>query len=306
LNLPSVCPIFSDTLIIDLDTIYVEQEQVQLPEDSIPTPQVNRSKRKIHPWSFALPMGMNLTHASIQPNSGSFLPLNDFTGMPYRAQPNVSTGLELGYRFLEIPASRGEIELSVLSAYSLNKVKIGYSEIGNPTELNKDSLLFFKQDAGDLLLGYFSVTEPPFIGEADSSYLSLTKSLLDYRSNDITLKLRASISRGPRRMRFFFETGIVRRFVKMNNREGEFYFLNENGQYHVLNSLSITGRNLIVPQFAIGAEKRMNSNGANQDHYFTIGGTIQTSFPSAAFYSDDLINVEVRNTSALLFARYFF
>ncbi len=295
----------ADTLIIDSDTIYIEQDQVQLPEDSLPSENLKRSKLHSNPWSASFAIGINLTHPEILKNSSEFQPLNDFIGLPYKPQPNVVAGGDIGYRFLSILGNQGTIELAAISGYQFNKVKIGYSSVDDPAELNKDSLLFFKEDAGELLMGYFVVTSTPLIGEADSSYIFLRKSKLNFQAHDVVIKLRATLNNGPRRARFFFETGVVQRFMRVSSSEESIYFLNENGKYNIIEVDQMKPRNIIAPHFAFGTEKRFDE-GINQDRYFTLGATFSASLPAASFYGNDYFDIEVRNYALQVFARYFF
>jgi len=303
---PIVFAMESDTLIIDTDTIFIEQDQVQLPEDSLPGESLKRTRVKSHPWSASLSIGVNLTHAQVLANSSDYKTINDFIGLPYRPQPNVLFGADLGYRFLTIPSNAGGIELSAIAGYHRNKISVGFASIENPSDLNRDSLLFFNNEGGELVLGYFTITDAPFIGEVDSTYLFLNKKTIDYQTHDVTAKLRATLNNGPRRARLFLETGVVRRFVRLNDATQELYVLNENGTYDVLNSEQITGRNLLVPHFAVGVEKRFDANGVYQDNYFTLGSSFSASFPSASFYANDFFNVEIRNYAWSVVARYFF
>ena len=306
ISTPIIFALESDTLIIDTDTIFIEQDQVQLPEDSLPGESLKRTRVKSHPWSASLSFGVNLTHAQILSNSNDYKTINDFTGLPYRPQPNVLIGADLGYRFLTIPTNAGGIDLSAISGYSLNKISVGFASIENPSDLNRDSLLFFNNEGGELVLGYFMITDPPFIGEVDSTYLFLNKQRIDYQTHDVTAKLRATLNKGPRRARLFLETGVVRRFVRLKDAAQDLYVLNENGTYYLLNPEQITGRNLLVPHFAVGFEKRFDASSVNQDNYFTLGSSFSASFPSAAFYGNDFYSVEIRNYAWSVVARYFF
>lgn len=301
----SLWMITGDTLIIDSDTIYIEQDQVQLPEDSLPGENVKRSRVPSNPWSASLSVGVNVTHPEILKNSVEFQPLNDFIGLPYKLQPNVVAGADLGYRFLSIPGNQGTIELAAISGYQFNKVKMGFSAVDNPLELTKDSLLFFKEESGELLMGYFFVTGQPSQGEADSTYIFLRKAKLNFQSHDVSVKLRATLSNGPRRTRFFFETGIVKRFTQGAQTDERIYFINGNGSYKVVEAQHMKVRSIIVPHFAIGAEKRVDPE-INQDTYLTLGASFSASLPAAAFYGDDYFDIEIRSYALQVFARYFF
>jgi len=296
----------ADTLIIDSDTIYIEQDQVLLPEDSLPASaqQLNRIARP-H-GSVSLSVGANVTQPTFQSTSQAFTPLNEFVGLAHAPQVNVTAGADFGVDFLTLRGNFGDLQLTAIAGYTINKIKIRYATIEDPLILNADSLLFFEAQDSELLMGFFTLTEPPFIGEVDTLYVPFESSFLDYRSNDVSAKLRATLNRGPRRTRYFLETGIVRRFVKTQSSEDSFYFLNETGAYTSTKANQVRLVNLLVPHFAVGAEKSIFTGGATQDRFFTLGAVVNLSVPSAMIYEDERMTIDSKNYSIHVFGRYFF
>jgi hypothetical protein len=296
----------SDTLIIDSDTIYIEQEQVLLPEDSLPTAAQTLKQIRRNPLSASLSVGTNVTQPFVQSMSGAFTTLNQFVGMAHKPQVNLVAGGDVGVQFLTLKGKLGDIELSAVAGYAFNKIKIRYSTIEDPLQLKADSVLFFDAQDSELLMGFFTLTEPPFVGEVDTLYIPLQSSLLSYRSHDVSAKLRATLNRGNRRARYFLETGIVSRFVEMQSTEDSFYFLNENGSYTSTLANQIKSNNLLVPHFAVGVEKSILVGGATQDRFFTLGAVVNFSVPAAMIYEDELMTIESKNYGVHFFARYFF
>jgi len=301
------CSFFvADTLIIDSDTIYIEQDQVLLPEDSLPSAAQPLRQFRRPQLSASFSLGANVTQSSFQSISGAFTPLNEFVGMAHTPQANVAAGADVGVKFLTLKGNLGNIELSAIAGYSFNKMKFRYATIEDPLQLNADSVLFFEAQENELLMGFFTLTEPPFIGEVDTLYVPLQSSLLDYRTHDVSVKLRATLNRGTRRARYFLETGIVKRFVAMQSTDDSFYFMNENGSYISTMANQVKPGNLLVPHFAIGAEKSIFADGATQDRFFTLGAFVNLSVPSVMIYEDELMTIESSNSGVHVFARYFF
>ena len=296
----------TDTLIIDSDTIYIEQDQVLLPEDSLPSVNPIRKQILRPQFSASCSLGANISQSTFQSMSGAFTPLNEFVGMAHTPQVNLAVGADFGAKFLTLKGNLGDIELSAIAGYSFNKIKIRYVSIEDPLQLNADSVLFYNAQDNELLMGFFTLTEPPFIGEVDTLYVPLQSALLDYRSHDVSAKLRATLNRGNRRARYFLETGIVKRFVAMQSTEDSFYFLNENGSYTSTMSNQVKPGNLLVPHFAVGAERNIVADGASQDRFFTLGTVVNLSVPSVMIYEDELMIIESKNFGIHVFARYFF
>jgi len=295
-----------DTLIIDSDTIYIEQDEVLLPEDSLSTGTRQIKQTRRNPLSASLSVGANFTQTNVQSMSGAFTPLNQFVGLGHKLQVNLAAGGDVGVQFLTLKGKLGDIELSAIAGYALNKIKIRYSTIKDPLQLNADSVLFFDAQDSELLMGFFTLTEPPFVGEVDTLSIPLQSSVLSYRSHDVSAKLRATLNRGNRRARYFLETGIVRRFVAMQSTEESFYFLNENGSYSSTVANRMKSGNLLVPHFAVGAEKSILVGGTTQDRFFTLGAVVNLSVPSVMIYEDERMSMECKNYGVHFFARYFF
>ena len=77
-----VGPFSLDTLIIDGDTVYIERDQIMLPEDSLPgasNKALKKVKRQL--WSASVGLGLNVSNGDIQSYEGSLIPLDNVIGL---------------------------------------------------------------------------------------------------------------------------------------------------------------------------------------------------------------------------------
>jgi hypothetical protein len=232
--------------------------------------------------------------------------LNDFVGLAMLPQVNLSMAGEFGMRFLTIKGNRGNIELTASIAFSMNKIKIRYSSVKNPSQLQQDSILQFSAESNELLLSHFKTFESSDIGEVDTLSIDLSKPKLIYNTRDVLATLRATYSRGSNRPRYYFETGVAKRFVKFSKSGDPFYLLNEDGTWTTIGSEKLPGRNVLVPHFAIGFEKNISGDFSSSKRFVTIGASLSASFPSVTFITNETISIELRNAGVLIFARSFF
>jgi hypothetical protein len=297
----------SDTLIIDSDTIYIEQDEVASTQDTLHRPPgSNKSVRK-HLWCASLAAGVNVTSVSVNSNLNGSRLLNDFVGLAMLPQVNLSMGGEFGMRFLTLKGNRGNIELTASIAFSMNKIKIRYSSVKNPSQLQQDSIIQFSSQSNELLLYYFKTTGSPGIGEVDTlPPIALSSPQLVYNTRDVLATLRATYSRGSNHPRYYFETGVAKRFVKFSKSGDPFYLLNEDGRWTTIGSEKLPGRNVLVPHFAIGFEKNISGDFSSSKRFVTIGASLSASFPSVTFITNETISIELRNAGVLIFARSFF
>ena len=295
-----------DTLIIDSDTIYIERDEISIISDTLSEKSANPIPKNSHPWSASISTGLNLTGARLNANSAEFLPLDDFLGSPYKPMPSMSVGADFGFRFLRLPSNRGTIELSACGGYIQNKIVIGYTGIKDPSELENDSIEFFSADGGILNMGFFVVTGGPGVGEVDTVDISLNSSKISYRTHDVAMKLRATLNLGQRNLRWFAETGVIRRFIEPQTSDETFYFINASGSYQVLESEQVRPGNLLVPHFALGLEKSVETSLVNKDQFFVLGAVFNASLPSSMIYNDEFFSIELRSFSLNAFARFFF
>lgn len=277
-----------------------------LPEDSLPAEALRQVSKSSHPWCVSFLSGVNLTHTSVYGNDGALIPLTRFMGNTNKPQINLAVGTEIGFRFLELPGELGTIELSAMTGYLYNRVKIGYTSVQDEAQLNEDSIIFFKEDSGLLNMGFFVVTDTPDIGEVDSVDIALNYPKIAFTSHDVAIKLRATLNKGARRPRFFVETGIIRRFVNSVTSGLPFYFINETGEYHAVLPQQVRPGKLIVPHFGIGFEAKLTPLSMNQDRFLMVGASMNTSMPSSTIYSDAYFSMDIRNYALYVFARYFF
>jgi hypothetical protein len=298
--------LLSDTLIIDTDTIYIEQEEVTLISDSTIGQAVASKPMRKQLWCVSLKAGVNNTLASVQSNSNSLQLLNDFVGFRSLPQPNLCVGGEFGMRIHTIKGNRGSIELTASVGYSLNKIKIRHASIKAPSLLQQDSVRQFLSDSNELLMSYFTVTEPPDIGEEDTLSIPLNRPMLVYNTHDLVASLRATYSRGFKFPRFFIETGVARRFVQLSKKSEPFYLLNEDGEWSTLDSEGLDKRNLLVPHFAIGIERNFAGEFSSANRFVTLGASVNASIPSATFSDNIQLSIDVKSIGVMIFARSFF
>jgi hypothetical protein len=296
----------SDTLIIDSDTIYIEQDEVALAQDTLlRPPSSNKSIRK-YLWCASLAAGVNVTSVSINSNLNGSRLLNDVVGLALLPQVNFSIGGEFGMRFLSLKGRRGNLELTSSIAFSLNKIKIRYASVKTPSQLQKDSILQFSSESNELLMSYFTPTESSDIGEVDTLSIDLSRPKLIYDTRDVLATLRATYSRGLNQPRFYFETGVAMRFVKFSKSGDPFYLLNDDGGWTTVESKTLQGRNVLVPHFALGVEKKVLGGFSSSNSFVTVGVSLSGSFPPATLINNDKISIEMRNAGVLIFARSFF
>ncbi len=296
----------SDTLIIDSDTIYIEQDEVTIAIDSaFRQPVVLKPMRK-QLWCASISAGVHNTLATVLSNSNTLRLLNDFAGLPSLLQPSFSIGGEFGMRFLTIEGNQGTLELTASAAFAFNRIRIGYTSLKSPQQLQEDSIVAFSSDANELLMSYFTITEPPDIGEVDTLSIALNSPVLVYNTRDVLATVRATFSRGFKYPRFFVETGVAKRFVQTANTSDPFYLINEKGEWTTVTSEKLEKRNLLVPHFALGIERNIGGEFSSSNRFITLGASVSGSFPSATFSSNALLTVELKSVGVMLFARWFF
>ena len=300
------CVFFSDTLIIDNDTIYIEHEEVILPNDSLPAEDFGRKNFKKHFLSASLYSGLNISRPSFQPTSGNLTLLDDFIENPSGSLAGWTGGLDCAARFIEIQGPLGTLELAGVAAFNFNRLKARYTTLENPQDLLVDSVLAFNGAAGELEVLYLDVTEPPDIGEVDSIYPRLNQELLTYTTPEFSAKLRVTLNRGQRPMRYFMETGIIHRTIKLKADENEIYLLNSSGNWTTIKASDMKGTRMLVPHFALGAEFRVPNFQEVDGAFFTMGAAINASLPMATISNVDELILQIGNFGIALHGRYFF
>ena len=302
-----VGPFSVDTLIIDGDTVYIERDQIMLPEDSLPgasNKELKRINRQL--WTATVGLGLNVSNGDIQSYEGSLIPLDNFIGLNYAPQPNLAFHADFGACFLSVKTPRGSIDLSAIAGITRNKVKVKYTTLQDPLELNLDSIIGYGNDNHELFVEYFTRTETPEIGEVDSLYPQLKKTILEYGTTDASLKLRATFSRGPKSMRYFVESGIVKRFVTLKPTEDAFYLFNENGGMSLASPSSFSSINILVPHFAAGAEMRIRRSSGSDGSFQTVGAALSGSFPAASLNRGEQLAMQFSNFGISAYFRCFF
>lgn len=295
----------SDTLIIDGDTIYVEKEEILFAPDSFPE---RPTLKKVSParWSAALAAGMNLSNMAVMPFSESQLPLNNFLSTAYKPMLGWTFGAEAGARFLTFRGSAGTIEIAGVAAAALQQARFQFSSIENPGELSVDSTVAYSADNGELLLQYFTLTEPPNIGEVDSIYPQLAEAEIRFGLRDVSAKFRATFYRKPNAVRYFVETGVTRRNVELSMLTNDFYLIQDNQAAVVMDESRWRTSNILVPHFAFGAEKIIQPEGMANRTFWTLGATFQLSAPAATIVRSEQFSIELRSFSLSIYGRFFF
>lgn len=300
-------PSVSDTLIIDGDTIYIEQNQVVLSKDSA---QISADSPLIrvrrHFFSATAAFGVNASAVRFFSVDPTLLPLDKFMGVANAPRLNATTGIDIGARFLTIRAAAGSIELTAAVGFNYNQVKAAYTSLRVPSELDVDSVISFDGDDGDLALTYFTITDLPDIGEVDTLYPRLKKTQLQYSAMELAAKLRATLQLSNRPIRFIAETGVIRRQLKLRADENNFFLVNEAGRWVSVPSARLSGKTLLVPHFAVGAEWRIQDAPSFEGTYFTIGSFIHASMPLSTISQNDWMTLESGNFGWSLYGRFFF
>jgi hypothetical protein len=295
-----------DTLIIDGDTIYIEKDEVLLPQDSIlpSAPKLGRIPK--HFFSAGASFGLNATIPYFELASGEYSLLHDFLGTKRTPAFNMLAYTDLAARFLTIRGPAGNIELSLATSMCLNKVKAAYTSLKNPSQILADSILSFEASEGELLMQYFTVTEPPDIGEVDSLYPQLVQSMLQYSSIETAAKLRATLNRGNNAVRYFLESGIIKRFISLQPSSNNLFLVNESGKWTSIKTEDLQGINMLVPHFAAGAELKLPSSSTTDGSFFTLGAQLNVSIPLSMLSRTSNLSIQTGSVSLAICGRYHF
>jgi hypothetical protein len=296
----------SDTLIIDGDTIYIEKDQVLLPNDSLSSADLKLNRVPKHLFSATAAFGLNATRAFFELGSSEYALLGDFIGAKNNLALNPTALFDLGVRFLTIRGPAGNLELSLASGVCLNKLKVGYTSLKDPLQLKVDSILSFEASEGELMVQYFTITQPPNIGEVDTLYPQLARSMLHFSSIEASGKLRATLNRGPKAVRYFLETGIIKRFVSLRSGQNDIILLNEQGNWRSVQSSMLQGINMLVPHFAAGAEIKLSGPSRMDETFFTIGAQLNASLPVSTLSRTDVLSIATGNVGLSFCGRFFF
>lgn len=296
----------TDTLILDGDTIYMEPNQVMIPIDSLPEHESGRLKIKKHVLSATIYTGLNVSTYSFQPTSGNLLLLDDFIGNPSSSKTNWVGGFDCAARFLSITGPLGTIELAGAAAFNLNRLKARYTTLKSPEVLQVDSILAFNGSGGEFDVQYLTITEPPDIGEVDSLSAELSQALLDYTAPEVSAKLRITLNRGPRAVRFFMESGVIHRNVRLKSQVNDIYLVNSSGSWQSIKPADLTGTRMLVPHIALGAEIVIPDFLRSREGFFALGASVNASMPMSTISRVDELTLQIGNVGVGLYGRYFF
>lgn len=298
-----------DTLIIDGDTIFIERDDSALASDSTALPEKGAApiaKQRLHIWNAGVGLGVNNTISSFQTFSSNLSTLNDFVGRRHPVQTNALAYVDFGARFASVNSPNGKIELSLVTGAGLNQIKSQYLTLVNEDQLLVDSLLRFGSEANELFYEYFTITEPPDIGEVDTFFVDVVSQKMTYNTLDVPLKLRVTLNRNNRPIRYFIESGIVRRFVLSSQIPANHYLLNSSGTWQAFSPSDFMPKRLITPHFAAGVERKLPFRGALEQQYFTYGASLAASLPSISINEGSLLVLDVSAFSITFFSRFFF
>jgi hypothetical protein len=305
------CEYFSpmDTLIIDGDTIFIERQEGLLISDStgLTEPEPSRLKRPpLRIWNAAVAAGFNTSITSWKSQTSDFESLDEFLGRKTPLKLNPLIAAEFGGRFASIRTAGGVFELSVNTGIALNQVVSAFTTISESNQLVKDSILGFGTEANELFVTYFTVTNPPDIGEVDTAFIDLQGAELKLNVVDIPLKLRVTLQPNGSNTRMFLETGVMRRLITRTDFTGSLIMLNERGEFHQFLSDDFQTKRILAPHFGVGAERRIPMGNAINQKYYALGALLSASIPGLTWNNSADLSFDVGSVSLTAFARFFF
>lgn len=300
-----------DTIIIDGDVIYIEQNEDLVDMDSLEEAGKEDLIKKTvatFPWSIGVFGGYNLSLASFGTSVSDYTPLNIFNHHEKSAQFNPTYGIDLSRRFWSFPAMSGNMELGAHAGVAMNGVSIACDGL-NPDSLIRDSLILLRYTDNEIYLEYFDRFEPPNDqwGELDTAIIGVQKNVLKYKTIDLPIRLRLTYTPNKSLSSFFIEAGVVKRIV-MNDQDMEYanYLVNSSGRYIEIPAKDFIPKDLIRPVFALGAERKLEGNSGNAGAWHSIGAVFNTSVPSTAANTGSLFYVDFSNLSLTIFWRLHF
>lgn len=299
----------ADTLIIDGDTIFIERQEGMLLSDStgLTEPDPARFKRPpLRIWNAAFAAGFNASFSSWESLTSDFESLDEFLGRKTATKLNPILMAEFGGRFASIRTPGGMFELSVNTGIAMNQVVSSYTAVSDATQLLRDSVLSFGTESDELFVTYFSVTNPPDIGEVDTAYIELQTAELRLSTIDVPLKLRVTLQPNGSVTRLFLETGVIRRIITGTSFSDNLIMLNNRGEFHPFTATDFNTKRMLVPHFAVGAERRIPMGSAIHQKYFSIGALLAASLPGLTWNSSADLSLDVGSVSLTAFTRFFF
>ena len=299
----------SDTLIIDGDTIFIERQEGLLISDStgLTEPEPSRLKRPpLRIWNAALVAGFNTSLTSWESLTSDFLPLDEFLDRKAPIKINPLIAGEIGGRFASIRTPKGALELSVNTGVAFNQVVSAFSTVDGIEQLERDSVLGFGREAGELYVTYFTLTNPPDIGEADTAFIQLKPSQVRLATVDLSLKLRVTLQQSGSSTRMFMETGVVRRVITDSQFNDDQVLLNASGEFHRFSEDDFRLKRILSPHFAAGVERRIPLGKAIDQKYYALGALLSASLPGLTWNSSADLSFDVGSVSLTAFARFFF
>lgn len=299
----------TDTLIIDGDTIFIERQEGLLISDSTGFTQPEPSRLKRPPlriWNAAFAAGFNTSITSWESLTSDFKSLDEFLGRKNPGKLNALFAAEFGGRFASIRTPGGTLELSVNTGVALNQVVSTFTTISEINQLVKDSTLGFGTEANELFVTYFTVTNPPDIGEVDTAFIDLQVAELKLHTLDIPLKLRVTLQPNGSFTSMFLETGVMRRIITRTDFTGGLIVLNERGEFHLFLTDDFQTKRILAPHFAFGVERKIPVGNAINQKYYSLGALLSASIPGLTWNNSADLSFDVGSVSLTAFARFFF
>ncbi len=238
-----------DTIIIDGETIYIEEKDVFVDVDSLQEECSKDVKEARGPSQYKFSLGAGLgamiTIATYNSSNNKFQTLDQFLGNKRSFRAGSSFHIEAGYDFYKSKSIRGAI--GVYSGIQLSQMQIS-SQYFEPQDVAPDSQLYsFSALNGALLQAYVF---PVSIGfESDTTRVKLTTGISSIRVLDIPLKFRYTWYSGQDMRaekgdwQLYLETGLIyRRTLKSSMAPG--ILISSDGTYQ-----SVPSANLEPPDF---------------------------------------------------------
>ncbi len=299
----------TDTLIIDGDTIFIERQEGMLISDSTGLSEPGPSRLKRPPlriWNAAIAAGFNTSLTTWESLTSDFQSLDEFLGRKTPPKLNPLVAAEFGGRFAAVRTSGGTFELSVNTGIALNQVVSSFTTVSDFNQLAKDSVLGFGTEANELLVTYFTLTNPPDIGEVDTAFIDLQAAEIKLNTLDIPLKLRVTLQPNGSNTRMFLETGVMRRLITQTDFTGNLLLLNERGEYHPFLAEDFITKRILTPHFALGVERRIPLGNPINQQFYALGALLSASLPGLTWNNSADLSLDVGSVSITAFARFFF
>ena len=253
--------VVSDTLIIDGEVIYIEEEQKPV-TDSLDQARKRDFKEKRKELIFGVDAGyaMQLTDFSMSNHLHSELKgVNEFLGLPNK--PLYHSGFGVGGYF----RVHRNIEIGCSFFSTKGSVGVTSASVFNNPEGEGNAISFYTSD--NQIYQVFETEVQPDVFELDTALLSIYSQRFNLNSFQVPLKFRFYVNEFTlkSKWRAFGEISPVYRSFKLSSvvsNDGQLLFLNANGSYEYL---TLTNRSWHSYGVLVGAgleffiSKRLNA-----------------------------------------------